>query len=106
MPIFNFTILITNFKTNKTNACRRYYAIEVGIDFLHTENSFNEFDREPLIPHMLSTEGPALAVADINNDGLQDVFIGGAKTFHNAIYLQQPNGKFIKMAINLNWLLG
>ena len=56
----------------------------------------NEFDREPLIPHMLSTEGPALAVADINNDGLEDVFIGASKTNHNAIYLQKPDGKFLK----------
>ena len=36
------------------------------------ENPFTEFDREPLIPHMVSTEGPALAVADINHDGLED----------------------------------
>jgi hypothetical protein len=45
---------------------------------------------------MVSTEGPALAVADINHDGLEDVFIGSSKTFHNAIFLQQPNGKFIQ----------
>ncbi len=36
----------------------------------HKENDFHEFDRETLIPHMLSTEGPALAIADINKDGL------------------------------------
>ena len=94
LPIFNYTT-ITNFKPNTTNAFEDI-TDKVGIDFLHKENSFNEFDREPLIPHMLSTEGPALAVADINNDGLQDVFIGAAKTFNNAIYLQQANGKFIK----------
>jgi hypothetical protein len=55
-----------------------------------------EFNREPLIPHMVSTEGPALAVGDINGDGLQDVFLGSSKTHHNAIYLQQPGGKFAK----------
>ncbi|MEY2811671.1 MAG: hypothetical protein RI991_666, partial [Bacteroidota bacterium] len=42
----------------------------------HEENRFNEFDREPLLPHMLSTEGPAFAMGDINNDGLNDIFFG------------------------------
>ena len=45
---------------------------------------------------MISTEGPALAVADINHDGLEDVFIGASKTYHNAIFLQQPRGKFMQ----------
>src|SRR5690606_14562454 len=47
-----------------------------GLDYVHKENAFPEFNREPLIPHMLSAEGPAMAVADINRDGLDDVFIG------------------------------
>lgn len=67
-----------------------------GLDYRHIENPNNEFNREPLIPHMLSTEGPALAVADINHDGLEDVFVGASKTFHNAVFLQTPSGKFIK----------
>lgn len=67
-----------------------------GLDYRHVENVINEFNREPLIPHMLSTEGPALAVADINHDGLEDIFVGASKTFHNALFLQTPEGKFIK----------
>ncbi len=67
------------------------------LNYQHTENLFNEFDREPLIPYMNSAEGPALAVADINGDGLEDVFVGASKTFHNAVYLQQTNGKFKRM---------
>jgi hypothetical protein len=64
------------------------------LNYQHQENPFNEFDREPLIPYMNSAEGPALAIADINGDGLEDVFIGASKTFHNAVYLQLANGKF------------
>ena len=51
----------------------------IHLDYKHEENPFIEFNREPLIPHMVSTEGPALAVADINHDGLEDVFIGSPK---------------------------
>ncbi len=71
--------------------------VQTGLDYLHQENSFNEFNREFLIPHMVSTEGPALAVADINHDGLEDVFIGSSKTFQNAVFLQTKNGKFIRV---------
>jgi enediyne biosynthesis protein E4 len=91
---FNYSSII-NFNKNNSNAAVDITK-EVELGYLHQENTFNEFDREPLLPHMLSTEGPALAVADINKDGLEDVFIGASKTFHNAIFLQQPNGKFIK----------
>jgi hypothetical protein len=68
-----------------------------GLNYQHIENPFNEFDREPLIPYMTSAEGPALAIADINGDGLEDVFVGASKSFHNAVYLQQTNGKFKPM---------
>jgi hypothetical protein len=67
-----------------------------GLDFLHEENPFVEFDREPLIPFMVSRDGPALAVADINNDGLDDVFIGSSKGKKSALFLQGATGKFIK----------
>ena len=69
-----------------------------GLNYRHFENPFNEFNREQLLPHMVSTEGPALAIADINHDGLEDVFIGASKTFHNAIFLQTTGGKFVKIA--------
>ncbi len=67
-----------------------------GLLFNHEENPFNEFDREQLMPHMISREGPALAVGDINADGLEDIFIGAAKFKKAVLYLQQSNGKFIQ----------
>lgn len=67
------------------------------LNYLHKENPFNEFDREPLIPQMVSAEGPALAIADINGDGLEDVFVGASKSFHNAVYVQNKNGTFKPM---------
>lgn len=70
--------------------------VQTGIRFKHEENEFQEFNREQLIPQMNSTEGPALAIGDLNKDGLEDVFIGGARGFSGAVYTQQKNGKFIK----------
>ena len=94
LPKFNYKIITEHWK-NETKPVVDITA-QTGLNYLHRENDFIEFNREFLIPHMVSTEGPALAVADINHDGLEDVFIGSSKTFHNAIFLQQPNGKFIQ----------
>lgn len=63
----------------------------------HTENSYSDFDHEGLLAKMLSQEGPALAVADINNDGNQDVFIGGARGTPGTMYLNQSNGRLVAL---------
>ncbi|MEY5046119.1 MAG: hypothetical protein RL713_1344, partial [Bacteroidota bacterium] len=55
----------------------------------HEENRFNEFDREPLLPHMLSTEGPAFTMGDINNDGLNDIFFGSSKGKKSKLLIRQ-----------------
>ncbi|MBC7829479.1 MAG: VCBS repeat-containing protein [Chitinophagaceae bacterium] len=67
-----------------------------GMDFSHIENRYIDFDREKLIFHMMSTSGPPMAKADLNSDGLEDLFIGGAKDQASALYLQRPNGRFIR----------
>jgi enediyne biosynthesis protein E4 len=69
---------------------------DLSIDFKHKENKFVEFSREALLPHMLSAEGPAGAVADVNGDGLDDLYIGGAKWQTSALYIQTSNGSFKK----------
>ncbi len=66
----------------------------LNISYKHEENSFNEFNREALMPHMVSREGPALAVGDVNGDGLEDLFVGGAKRQPGSLFLQQQNGTF------------
>ncbi len=94
LPKFDYASIASYFK----NAARPMEDItsKVAINYKHEENAFQEFNREPLIPHMLSTEGPALAVADINHDGLEDVFIGSSKWKKPAVFLQQASGKFAR----------
>ena len=65
-----------------------------GIDFVHEEDEYNDFNLEPLIPHKLSREGPATMVLDFNGDGLEDLFFGGAHGQAAVVYLQQSNGSF------------
>ncbi|PIY09431.1 MAG: RNA-binding protein [Flavobacteriaceae bacterium CG_4_10_14_3_um_filter_33_47] len=64
--------------------------------FFHTENNYQDYDRETLIPEKLSTEGPASIQADFNGDELEDIFIGGAKYQSPSLYFKQSNGTYKK----------
>jgi len=69
---------------------------DIGIDFIHTENDFDDFKEQILLPHKLSENGPFTAIKDVNNDGLEDVFIGGAAGQSAVLYLQQESGTFLR----------
>jgi len=62
--------------------------------FRHEENDFFDYNREPFMPHLLSAEGPAVAVGDVNGDGLDDMYLGGAKWQAGRLLIQTASGEF------------
>ncbi|ULQ53256.1 VCBS repeat-containing protein [Flavihumibacter fluvii] len=71
---------------------------QLGPNFKHTEDTYFDFNDQWFIPHELSTQGPKLAIGDVNNDGLDDFYICGAKNQAGAIFQQQKDGTFYPLA--------
>lgn len=67
---------------------------EVGIDWAHQESPHNDFERSPLLMQMRSTEGPPLCSGDVNNDGREDIYVGGARDQSGTLFLQRADGGF------------
>lgn len=67
---------------------------DINLKWKHQENDFVDFDVQSFIPHMLSKEGPRIAVADVNNDGLDDFYVCGGKGQPGALFVQTPGGGF------------
>ncbi len=91
LPAFNYEKLKPQIKNTHVF---ENITTEVDLNFIHEENPFVEFDREPLIPFMVSKEGPALAIGDLNGDGLDDIFFGSSRRKKSKIYFQNSSGKF------------
>lgn len=64
--------------------------------YVHTENRFDDFKRERLIPTRVSWDGPGSASGDVDGDGRDDVFVGGAQGRPGIFMMQQPNGTFVQ----------
>lgn len=65
-----------------------------ALDWTHQERSALDFNRNPLAPYALNNEGPAMTSGDLNNDGLHDLVITGAKGQNTAVFFQQSSGQF------------
>ncbi len=71
-----------------------YFASQPALDFAHKENNFNDFTVQTLLLNYLSRQGPTMIKADVNKDGKEDIFIGGAKGQPSQLFLQTANGQF------------
>lgn len=65
-----------------------------GIQFIHREKDFVDFNIQKLLPHKYSEFGPSLAVGDIDNNGTDDMIIGGSTGYSAQIFLQQKDGSY------------
>ncbi len=65
---------------------------EFALEFVHRENEYFDFGVQPLLPNRMSTRGPALAAADVNGDGLDDFFVGGAHVQPGKLFVQLNSG--------------
>ena len=108
------TQLLTNIKTNQTlkiayknsisslnpnistkeNLIFRSVANQLGINYKHEEKDAIDYNIQPTLPHKLSQYGPSIAVGDIDNNGFDDFYIGGAAGNKGAFFMQDKSGKF------------
>ncbi len=92
----NESVKRPEFRERKPTVLLQKKDVSLTPEFRHVEDNFIDFHFNRLVYHMVSREGPALAIADVNSDGLDDFFIGGGHNQSARIYLQQKNGSFIE----------
>ncbi len=73
-----------------------------NIHFTQFSIDYIDFDKERLLPHKLSQYSPALSVADVDGNGLDDIFVGGGTGQPGNFFLQQSDGKFIQKKLPQN----
>ncbi len=84
------------FVNDKATAKKLFAELDFNLAYKHQENRFVDFDRDRLLNHMASTEGPKMAMADVNGDNRPDLFIGGAKGNAPSLFMGSETGFEIK----------
>jgi hypothetical protein len=105
VEIFYENAKLREIPSNQTDFIAFYREIseDLGIDYSHIHSSYKDFNRQRLLPHKHSENGPGLAVGDINGDGLDDFFVGGSKGNPGTFFIQTTNGKFSKSELGSDY---
>jgi hypothetical protein len=84
---------------------RPFQAVEAGqaLAYQHQAETGIDYGAQQLLPYMLSRQGPPIAVADVNRDGLDDVFLGGAAGVAGQLFIQEKDGRFVSSAAGQPW---
>jgi len=69
------------------------------LDFAHKENKYNDEDKEKLVPARMSAEGPSILVGDINEDGVEDIVLGGGRGQAAQLLIGQKRGRYKKQMV-------
>lgn len=83
-------------ENDKSSQLLREITKKAGTDYVHKESDYNDFSVQPLLPHKLSQYGPGLSVGDVNNDGLDDIYVSGSLKHNGTFLVQQNDGSFLK----------
>ncbi|MDJ1505800.1 VCBS repeat-containing protein [Xanthocytophaga agilis] len=68
--------------------------IQMDLDYKHTDEPYIDFKIQPLLLHLLSQQGPGLAVGDMDQNGLEDFYVGGAFNHSGRLFFQHQGGTF------------
>ena len=102
-PAINKTLVVNKdpnavaFVKNETAAPTPFTSVSLqslGLNFVHKENTFNDFQAQVLLPHKQSAHGPKISVADVDGDGLDDFYICGAAGQSGELFFQNQDGIF------------
>ena len=74
-----------------------YHETSAERGLVYTSNAYpiEELAGQRLLPRRLGGTAPALATADVNLDGISDIFVTGARAQSGTLFLGQSDGSFI-----------
>ena len=103
------SLLVLDYADAITSGAANFYVKEpkyitevdslLQINYQHQEDEYVDFKAQPILAHTRSHEGPGLASGDVNNDGLDDFFVGAGSGYNGSIFIQEPNGKFVEKVL-------
>jgi len=94
LVIHQGSTISTLVQTKEQNKYFKDITEQAGLNYTHQESGYFDYENEKLLPHLYSRNGPFTAVGDVDKNGLEDFYVGGAAGYPGALYLQNRKGKF------------